>query len=203
MPQVVNDAGNNGRPHFKGQRFRAAALLPRIHPRLLPTRRLPAILLPAIRIGPPCAAGGLPSSPAPSASSTETASAPETAIGGADPDRPHMAHGQQTPTDEFQPAQLTGVPSGMQQMIAVSDASDREAHPFMYLWADPADATKMQEQMEIAAAAAIAATAPPVKITPKAHRGDRRRARRRASCRTSCPKAGVYQCAFQGLRADF
>ncbi len=68
-----------------------------------------------------------------------------------------MAHGQQTPTDDFQPAQLTGVPSGLQQMIAVSDASDREAHPFVYLWADPADATKMQEQMEIAAASAIAA----------------------------------------------
>src|SRR6202034_4614243 len=110
------------------------------------------------------------SSSAPSASSsssTETASAPETAIGGADPDRPRMAHGQQTPTDEFQPAQLTGVPSGIQQMIAISDASDREAHPFVYLWADPADATKMQEQMEVAAANAIAAAAPPVKTATK------------------------------------
>jgi hypothetical protein len=54
-------------------------------------------------------------------------------------------------------------------MIAVSDASDREGHPFVYLWADPADATKMQAQMEIAASAAIAAAAPPVKVVPKAH----------------------------------
>jgi hypothetical protein len=79
-------------------------------------------------------------------------------------------HGQQTPTDEYQPAQLTGVPSGLQQMIAVSDASDREAHPFVYLWADPADAAKMQEQMQIAATAAIAATEPPpAKTTTRAH----------------------------------
>jgi hypothetical protein len=54
-------------------------------------------------------------------------------------------------------------------MIAVSDASDREAHPFVYLWADPADATKMQDQMEIAASAAIAAAAPPAKTTTKPH----------------------------------
>ncbi len=95
--------------------------------------------------------------------------APETAIAGADPDRPHMAHGQQSMSDDFKPAELTGVPSGLEQMIAVSDASDREAHPFVYLWADPADATNMQTQMEIAASNAIAATQPPVKPAAKAH----------------------------------
>src|ERR1700678_253991 len=81
------------------------------------------------------------------------------------PDRPHMAHGQQSPTDkDFEPAKLTGTPPGLQQMIAVSDATDREGHPFVYLWADPADATKMQTQMEIAASSAVAAAAPPVKV---------------------------------------
>jgi hypothetical protein len=78
-----------------------------------------------------------------------------------------MAHGQQTPTDEYQPPQLTGVPAGLQQMIAVSDANDREAHAFVYLWADPADAAKMKEQMEIAAGQAIAAAATPAKSTAK------------------------------------
>jgi hypothetical protein len=105
---------------------------------------------------------------APSASSGNSP-APETAIGGADPDRPHMAHGQQSMTDDYQPAQLTGVPSGLEQMIAVSDASDRETHPFVYLWADPADATNMQTQMEIAASSAVAASEPPVKPTVKTH----------------------------------
>jgi hypothetical protein len=80
-----------------------------------------------------------------------------------------MAHGQQSMTDDYQATQLTGVPSGLEQMIAVSDASDREAHPFVYLWADPADATNMQTQMEIAASSAVAASAPPVKPTPKTH----------------------------------
>jgi hypothetical protein len=111
------------------------------------------------------------SNSAPSASSATNAdnTAPETAIGGADPDRPRMMHGQQSMSDDYQPAQLTGVPSGLQQMIAVSDATDRETHPFKYLWNDPADAANMQTQMEIAASAAIAASEPAVKPTPKAH----------------------------------
>ena len=55
-------------------------------------------------------------------------------------------------------------------MIAVSDASDREAHPFVYLWADAADAAQMKEKMEIAAGQAIAA-APPTKSTAKPKTG--------------------------------
>ena len=168
MPQVVTDAGN-GRPHLKvkdGAEDTSASS----------GSTAPASNPPAAS-NPP---GGDPDRPtlrrrsdsspsAPSASSAET-SAPETAIGGSDPDRPHMAHGQQSPTDkDFQPTQLTGVPSGLQQMIAVSDASDRETHPFVYLWADPADATKMQAQMEIAASDAIVASEPPVKAAPKSH----------------------------------
>ena len=66
-------------------------------------------------------------------------------------------------------------------MIAVSDASEREAHPFVYLWADPADADKMKEQMEIAAANAIAAAAPPVKTTPKPHTATTAAQRRKAA----------------------
>jgi hypothetical protein len=109
------------------------------------------------------------STPSASPASSGNSPAPETAIGGADPDRPHMAHGQQTMKDDYQAAQLTGVPSGLEQMIAVSDASDREVHPFVYLWADPADATSMKTQMEIAASNAVAAAAPPVKLTAKTH----------------------------------
>jgi hypothetical protein len=96
----------------------------------------------------------------PSTDNAASSAAPETATPGADPDRPHLFHGQQSMSDDFHPAELTGVPSGLEQMIAVSDASDREVHPFKYLWADPTDATKMQTQMEIAASNAIAAAAP-------------------------------------------
>jgi hypothetical protein len=103
-----------------------------------------------------------------------------------------MAHGQQSMTDDYQVTQLTGVPSGMEQMIAVSDASDREAHPFVYLWADPADATKMQTEMEIAASNAIAAAAPPVKATPKAHTATTAAQRRKAAATPPPPPKLVF-----------
>ncbi len=127
----------------------------------------------------------------PSSSSGNTPP-PETAIAGADPDRPHMAHGQQSMTDDYQPAQLTGVPSGLEQMIAVSDASDREAHPFVYLWADPADATAMQTQMEIAASNAIAAAQPPVKPAPKPRTATSTTQHRRAAATPPAPPKLVF-----------
>jgi hypothetical protein len=163
MPQVVTDS--DGRPHFKGRD--ASGSSP--SDSSTPSSNSPA------SSSPPAGDPDRPtlrkraesSTAAPAASSVDNKAAPETAIAGADPDRPHMAHGQQTPTDEFQPPQLTGVPTGLQQMIAVSDANDREAHPFVYLWADPEDAAKMKEQMEIAAGTAIVAAAPPAKSPAK------------------------------------
>jgi len=166
MPQVVTDAGN-GRPHFKGRDSSGSSTS---------TDSSSGSTSPPASSNPPAGDPDRPtlrrrsdssaSAPAANASSADAA-APEVPLGGADPDRPHMAHGQQTPKDDFQPAQLTGVPSGLQQMIAVSDAGEGEAHPFVYLWSDPADADKMKAQMEIAAANAIAAAAPPAKTTPK------------------------------------
>jgi hypothetical protein len=164
MPQVVGES--DGRPHFKG---RDSSGNPTSTDSSTNTGKSSASSNPppSDPDRPTLRKRAEPSSASSSASSGDSAAAPETAIAGADPDRPHMAHGQQTPTDEFQPAQLTGVPTGIQQMIAVSDVSDREAHPFVYLWADPGDAAKMKEQMEIAAGNAIAAAAPPAKTTPK------------------------------------
>ncbi len=137
MPQVVTDA-SDGRPHFKNRSASASQdSSAGLHIRLRAK--------PPASSNPPASDPDRPtlrkradsSAPAASASSTDTP-APETPIGGADPDRPHMVHGQQNPTDaDSQPAQLTGVPLGLQQMIAVSDAADRESHPFVYLWGDP------------------------------------------------------------------
>jgi hypothetical protein len=199
MPQVVTDAGD-GRPHFKGSSSGSAS-----------TDSSTSSTNSSASSSPPAGDPDRPtlrrrsdsSAPAPSASNPD-AGAPETAIGGADPDRPHMAHGQQTPTDEYQPAQLTGVPSGLQQMIAVSDASDREAHPFVYLWADPSDATKMQEQMEIAAANAIAATAPAAKATPKAHTATTAAQRHKAAtAAASAPKPVFTNVRFKAYELTY
>src|SRR5580704_5821217 len=114
MPQVVTDA-NDGRPHFKNRNAG----------------------------GSQDSSSSTDSTSSPSSAASTDSAAPETPIGGADPDRPHIVRGQQNPTDaDFQPAQLTGVPSGLEQMIAVSDATDRESHPFVYLRGDPTEATK-------------------------------------------------------------
>ena len=174
MPQVVNDAGNTGRPHFKNRDSSgdqdssapAGSSSPSTSPPASTSGSAGDPDRPTLRRR----ADSSSSNSATASASIADPAAPETPTRGADPDRPHIAHGQQSPTDkDFEPTKLTGTPPDLQQMIAVSDASDREGHPFVYLWADPADATKMQAQMEIAASAAIAAAAPPVKVVPKAH----------------------------------
>ncbi len=206
MPQVVNDAGN-GRPHFKGRDSGSTSSSTDTSS----TQSSPPTNPPASGNSssgdpdrPTLRRRSDSSSPAPSASSA--GGAPETAIAGADPDRPHLVHGQQTPKDDMQPTQLTGVPSGLQQMIAVSDASDREAHPFVYLWADPADAGKMKEQMQIAAASAIAATAPPVKATTtRSHNAAAGTAQRRKAAATpaAAPKPAFINERFKAYELSY
>jgi hypothetical protein len=203
MPQVVTDAGN-GRPHFKGHDSSSSSTS-------TDSSSTPAN--PPASSNPPVGDPDRPtlrrrsdsSSSAPSVSSAG-AGAPETPIGGADPDRPHIIHGQQTPKDDFQPAELSGVPSGLEQMIAVSDASDREAHPFVYLWADPADAGKMKEQMQIAAASAIAATAPPVKTTATTrthHAATGTAQRRKAAATPAAPKPVFTNERFKAYELSY
>jgi hypothetical protein len=175
MPQVVTDAGDS-RPHFKGRGSSGSSpSTDSTSGSTSPSSGSSSSPAPSnSSAGDPDRptlrrrADSSASAPASSASSADVA-APEVPLGGTDPDRPHMAHGQQTMKDDIQPAQLTGVPTGLQQMIAVSDAGEGEAHPFVYLWNDPADSDKMKEQMEIAAANVLAAAAPPAKTTPKPH----------------------------------
>jgi hypothetical protein len=191
MPQVVTDAGNN-RPHFKGRDSSGNTM---------PANSPSGSASPPASSNPPAGDPDRPtlrrrSDSSASAASTNSgsadAAAPEVPLGGADPDRPHLVYGQQTPKDDIQPAELSGVPSGLQQMIAVSDAGEGEAHPFVYLWSDPADADKMKQQMEIAAANAIAAAAPPVKTTPKPHTATTAAQRRRAAATAAAAPKPVF-----------
>ena len=126
-------------------------------------------------------------------SKTPDGRAPETAIVGADPDRPHIAHGQQTPINpDSGPAQLTGIPSELQQMISVSDVSDRQTHPFTYLWNDAADATNMQTLMEAAASKAIAAAKLAAKTAIKPHTAATPAQRRRVPAKTPAAPSMVF-----------
>ncbi len=175
MPHVVTDAGD-GRPHFinkspsGGSDSSASTSTDSTASSSNPPASAGDPDRPTLRRRSDSSSSPATSSPAASSASKTEVAAPETPIGGDDPDRPHIAHGKQSPTDaDFQPAQLTGVPPELQQMIAVSDASDREAHPFVYLWSDPEDAAKMQAQMEIAAHDAIVASEPPVKTATRSH----------------------------------
>jgi hypothetical protein len=192
MPQVVTDAGSS-RPHFKGRDSSGNSTS---------TDSSSGSTSPPASSNPPAGDPDRPTlrrrsdssaSAPPSNASSADASAPEVALGGADPDRPRIMHGQQTPKDDIQPAQLTGVPTGLQQMIAVSDAGEGEAHPFVYLWNDPADSDKMKEQMEIAAANAISAASAPVKTTPKPHTAAATAAqRRKAAAAAAAPPKPVF-----------
>jgi hypothetical protein len=198
MPQVVTDAGD-GRPHFKGREPGGSS--PSTDSSSGSTSPSSGSTNSGASSNPPAGdpdrptlrrrSDSAPSAPAANTSSAD-AGAPEVPLGGADPDRPRMAHGQQTPKDDIQPAQLTGVPSGLQQMIAVSDAGEGEGHPFVYLWSDPADSDKMKEQMEIAAANAIAASTPPAKTTPKPHTATTVAQRRKAAAAAAAPPKPVF-----------
>jgi hypothetical protein len=207
MPQVVTDAGN-GRPHFKGRDSSGNSTS---------TDSSSGSTSPPASSNAPAGDPDRPtlrrrsdssaSAPAANAGSADAA-APEVPLGGADPDRPHLIYGQQTPKDDIQPAELTGTPSGLRQMIAVSDAGEGEAHNFAYLWSDPADADKMKQQMEIAAANAIAAAAPPVKTTPRPHTtattaAQRRRAAAAAAAAASAPKPVFTNERFKAYELTF
>ena len=159
IPQVVND-NNDGRPHFKNRRAGGSEDSSASTPSSPPNSKSAGSsnAPPVDPDRPTLRKRSDPAASAASASSEAETPAPETKTPGGDPDRPHITRNQHNPTDTDQPAQLTGVPLGLEQMIAVSDASDKETHPFVYLWADPGDAAKMQEQMEIAATAALAVT---------------------------------------------
>jgi hypothetical protein len=50
---------------------------------------------------------------------------------------------------------LLGLPSDMEQAVAVSDPKNRPEHPWEYSWADPADEVKMKVALEDAARAAL------------------------------------------------
>ncbi len=206
MPQVVTDAGNAAGLIFKGRESSGQFCVYRFILRLL--RAPPASEQSACRRSgspyPAQAVGLVRIGPSRERQQCGIARRLRPRIGGADPDRPHMIHGQQTPKDDFQPAQLTGVPSGLQQMIAVSDAGEGEAHPFVYLWADPADADKMKRKWRLrlqrhrgrsrrrslAKAPLQSRTRPPLQRA--AAQGGRGHGGRR-------PEAGVYQRAVQGL----
>ena len=72
-----------------------------------------------------------------------------------DPDRPHLMRGKSTGGGPEVTPTLMGLPSDMEQAVAVSDPKNRPEHPWDYSWADPADEVKMKAALEDIARTAL------------------------------------------------
>jgi hypothetical protein len=81
--------------------------------------------------------------------------APVSATTNIDPDRPHLGRGRPADQEQLDApstveiAKLSGVPDNLKLMAAVSDAKTaKEPRSYVYSWADPEDAKKMQAALE-------------------------------------------------------
>ena len=95
---------------------------------------------------------------------------PESAPAGFnDPDRPHMKRGQ-ADKDKAAGKRLVNSPPDMHQVVAVSDATSREPHPFAYTWSSAADEAHAEQKLTASVQAALAPP-PAISPAPKTARG--------------------------------
>jgi hypothetical protein len=74
-----------------------------------------------------------------------------------DPDRPNLHYGKPAGSSTgVDLPKLVGMPSNLHQMVAVSDAVDRDPHDFVRPWADPAERASVLQKMEAMARAKLA-----------------------------------------------
>jgi len=91
----------------------------------------------------------------------------DSAASDSDPDRPRLKRGKSTGDDIEVAASLKGFPPDVQQVVAVSDAKTRPAHPWDYAWSNPDDEAKMKSALEDLARTALGLNPPPAKPAPK------------------------------------
>jgi len=73
-----------------------------------------------------------------------------------DPDRPNLHYGRPAGAlTETELPKLVGTPANLHQMVAVSDAVDRDPHDFSRPWANPAERAAVLEKMEAMARAKL------------------------------------------------
>jgi hypothetical protein len=84
-----------------------------------------------------------------------------------DPSRPNLHHGKPTSAmTETDLPKLTGLPPNLHQMVAVSDAVNRDPHPFTLDWDDEAQHKAVLEKMQGMARAQLAAYGAPPAAAP-------------------------------------
>lgn len=91
----------------------------------------------------------------------------ESAVGDSDPDRPRLKRGKSSGDDIEVAPSLKGFPPDVQQVVAVSDAKSRPAHPWNYAWSNPDDEAKMKSSLEDIARDALGLNPPPAKPATK------------------------------------
>jgi hypothetical protein len=100
-----------------------------------------------------------------------------------DPNRPNLHHGKpaSSMTEEDLP-KLTGIPPNLHQMVAVSDAVNRDPHPFALAWDDEAQHQAILQKMQAMARAQLAAYGTtPAAAAPAAKKTTPTRSRRRTA----------------------
>jgi len=73
-----------------------------------------------------------------------------------DPDRPTLKHSSKSNDDDTDMPKLMGAPPDMKQMVAVSDAKNRDPHPFARPWEDTAERAAILAKMQVFARAKLA-----------------------------------------------
>lgn len=73
-----------------------------------------------------------------------------------DPDRPHLHHGSGEEGGDKEAPKLMGIPKDMHQMVAVSDAKNRDTHPFARAWEDSNEHAAILAKMQGFARAKLA-----------------------------------------------
>jgi hypothetical protein len=77
-----------------------------------------------------------------------------------DPDRPRLQRGKDNSQSLKVLPSLMGMPSGMRQVVGVSDQRDKPDHPWVFTWASPDDEAKMKAALEEQARIALGIAAP-------------------------------------------
>jgi hypothetical protein len=72
-----------------------------------------------------------------------------------DPDRPTLKHSSRSTDGDTDMPKLLGVPPDMKQMVAVSDAKNRDPHPFARPWEDVAEHATILAKMQAFARAKL------------------------------------------------
>jgi len=76
-----------------------------------------------------------------------------------DPDRPRLSYSNPDATEKG-PTALLGMPADMKQIAGVSDSRMLDTESYNFIWSNPADAAKMQSDLETIAQQALAPPAP-------------------------------------------